>query len=137
MTDADLNRIESALGLKLPAFYRRFMLDYPQWLVEKQPDWSDVERGELANDPERVIHFNQYVRGFEPGEFFDDRPWPPDYFVIGSEEEQNWYFLDLAGGSEAVLLFHHEQGEVRREAKSLAEFPAALTARWEDVERDS
>jgi hypothetical protein len=137
MTDADLDRIEAALALKLPAFYRRFMLDYPRWLPEKQPAWSDVEKWELADDPDRVIHFNRYVRGFGPGEFFDDGPWPSHYFVIGSEAEQNWFFLDLAGGSEAVFLFHHEEGKVRREAESLAEFPAALVAWWENVEADS
>jgi len=134
MTDADMDRIELALALTLPAFYRQFMLDYPAWLKEKQPDWSDVESGELANDPERVIYLNRYVRGFEPGEFFDDRPWPPDYFVIGSEEEQNWYFLDLAAESEAVYLYHHEEGEVLQVAKSLAEFPDVLVEWWRAVE---
>jgi hypothetical protein len=135
MTDADLDRIESALVLQLPAFYRRFMLNYPNWLPEKQPDWSDVEKWELANDPDRVIRFNRYVREADAGEFFDDRPWPPHYFVMGSEAEQNWYFLDLAGGSEAVYLFHHEMGDVRQEAASLAEFPASLLRWWADVER--
>src|SRR5262249_21743865 len=115
MTDADLDHIESALDLKLPVFYRRFMLNYPRWLAEKQPDWADVENGELANDPERVIHFNRYVREAESGEFFDDRPWPPQYFVIGSEAEQNWYFLDVKSGSEAVFLYHHEMGDVAQE----------------------
>ncbi len=136
MTDADLNRIASALALKLPAFYRRFMLDYPRWLSEKQPERSDVEKWELANDPDRVIHFNRYVRGFEQGEFFDDGPWPEHYFVIGSERGQNWHFLDLATGSEVVFLFHHDEGEVRREVARLAEFPTALVAWWEDIERD-
>lgn len=137
MSDADMDRIESALALKLPASYRRFMLDYPRWLPAKQPDWSDVEKWELADDPDRVIRFNQYVRGFGPGEFFDDGPWPAHYFVIGSERDQNWYFLDLASGSDAVFLFHHEEGEIRREADSLAEFSAALVAWWEGVEADS
>ncbi len=136
MTCAELDRIESALDLKLPDFYRRFMLDYPKWLPEKQPDWSDVERWELANDPERVIRFNQSVRAAEPDEFFDDKTWPTHYFVIGSERDQNWYYLDLASGSETVCLFHHEEGEVRRAAESLADFPAALVEWWEDVERD-
>jgi hypothetical protein len=135
MNDADLNRIESALDLKLPVFYRRYMLDYPRWLPEKQPEWSDVTRWEFADDPDRVIHFNQHVRGFEPGEYFDDRPWPPHYFVIGSEAEQNWYFLDLAGGSELVYLYHHEMGDVGQEAASLNEFPDSLRRWWEDVER--
>jgi hypothetical protein len=79
MTDADLDRIESALDLKLPAFYRRYMLNYPRWLPEKQPDWSNVTEWEFADVPDQVIHFNRYVRGFEPGEFFDDGHWPPHY----------------------------------------------------------
>jgi hypothetical protein len=135
MTDADLDRIESALALTLPAFYRRFMLDYPRQLAEKQPEWSDVQKWQLADDPERVIHFNRYVREAAPGEFFDDRAWPPHYFVIGSEQEQNWYFLDLASGSEAVYLFHHEMGEVHQVADSLAGFPDYLLDWWHDVER--
>ena len=102
MTEADLNRIASTLALALPAFYRRYMLNYPCSLAEEQPEWSDVRQWELADDPDRVIHFNRYVRDCEPGEFFDDRSWPPHYFVIGSEQEQNWYFLDLAKESETV-----------------------------------
>lgn len=137
MTEADLDRIESALALKLPASYRQLMLDYPLWLPAEQPHWSEVERWELANDADRIISFNQEVRSAEPGEFFDDRPWPPHYFVIGSERGQNWFFLDLASGSDAVWMFHHEEGELRREASSLAEFPAALVAWWEGVQADS
>ena len=135
MTDADLDRIETVLDLKLPAFYRNFMVNYPRWLPEMQPAWSNVIQWEFADDPDQVIYFNQYVRGCGLGEFFDDRPWPPHYFVIGSEAEQNWYFLDLAGGSEAVYLFHHEMGDVRQEARSLGEFPDSLVRWWEDVER--
>jgi hypothetical protein len=136
MTDADLDRIESTLGLTLPTFYRRQMLNYPRWLPEKQPDWSNVIEDEFADNPDRVIYFNQYVRGCQRGEFFDDRTWPDEYFVIGTEDEQNWYFLDLASGSEAVYLFHHEMGDVAEAAASLAEFPAALVRWWEDVQRD-
>jgi hypothetical protein len=134
MTDADLDRIEAAVDLKLPAFYRSCMLDYPRWLPEKQPEWSNVTQWEFADDPDRVIYFNQYVRGCEPGNFFDDIPWPSHYFVIGSEAMQNWYFLDLASGSEAVYLFHHEMGDVWQEADSLSEFPNALLKWWEDIE---
>jgi hypothetical protein len=135
MTSSDFDRIEAALDLKLPPFYRTYMLNYPRWLAERQPEWSDVEHWEFANDPERLIHFNEYVRGLEPGEFFDDGPWPVHYFVIGSEGEQNWYFLDLARCSEAVYLFHHEMGDVAEEAPSLSKFPDALLRWWGDVER--
>jgi len=34
-------------------------------------------------------------------------------------------------------MLHHEEGEVRREAASIAEFPAALVAWWEGVEADN
>lgn len=51
---------------------------------------------------ERVIRFNQDVRGAGPGEFFDDGPWSAHYFVIGSERGQNWFYHNLASGSEAV-----------------------------------
>ncbi len=135
MTKTDLDRIESALALKLPEFYCRFMLDYPKWLRDKQPEWSDLEKWELANDPDQVIRFNRYVREANPGEFFDDGAWPPHYFVFGSEQEQNWYFLDLVSGSEAVFLFHHEMGEVHEVAASLAGFPDYLLDWWHDVER--
>jgi hypothetical protein len=134
MTKADLDRIETTLDLKLPASYRETILHYPQWLVEKQPSWSNVTYWDYADDPDRVIHFNQYVRGFEPGEFFDEGPWPPHYFVIGSEEEQNWYFLDLEGGTEAVYLYHHDLGEVRSLAPSLREFPDVLVEWWRGLE---
>src|SRR5262249_15434191 len=99
------------------------------------PEWSDVEKWELADDPERVIRFNRRGREADPGAFFDDRAWPPRYFVLGSEPEQNWYFLDLASGSEAVYLFDHEMGEVQPVADSLAAFPEYLLDWWHDVER--
>jgi hypothetical protein len=134
MTDADLDRIEVALALTLPLAYRQFMLDYPRWLSAQQPDWSDVEQWELTDDPERVIRFNMEVRKAKPGEFFDDRPWPLHYFVIGSERGQNWFFLDLSSGSDEVWMFRHEEGELRRESASLSEFPAALIAWWEGVD---
>ena len=135
MTEADLQRIESTLGLQLPAFYRGYMLEYPRWLPESQPEGYDVAAWEFTNDPARVIHFNRYVREFESGEFFDDIPWPDHYFVIGSEQEQNWYFLDFREGSQTVYDFHHEMGNVGRVAGSLSEFPVVLLEWWEDVAR--
>jgi hypothetical protein len=138
MTDADLDRIESALAARLPVFYRRFMLDYPQWLPAKQPKWMEpVTDWEFANDPDRVVGFNRYVRDAEPGEFFDGIPWPHHYFVIGSEDEQNWYVLDLKGGTETVYLYHHDEGEFTPYAQSLREYAEKLVQWWEDIERDN
>jgi hypothetical protein len=100
----------------------------------RQPPWSEVRHWDFADDPDRVIHFNRCVRAAEPREFFDAGPWPAHYFVIGSEYEENWYFLDLAGGSEAVYLYHHDRCEVRQLAASLREFPDELVEWWRAVE---
>lgn len=135
MTNADLDEIESALNMKLPTFYRSYMLDYPRWLPAKQPPWSDVVKWEFADNAERVIKFNRFVRDCAPGEFFDNSPWPQHYFVIGSEAEQNWYFLDLASSQESVFLYHHDLGDVHQEARSLSEFPESLVTWWQSAAR--
>jgi len=68
MTEADLDRIERALSFPLPAFYRRFMVNYPRWLLDRQPEGFDpVTEWEFADDPERVIEFNRFVRAQEDG----------------------------------------------------------------------
>ncbi len=134
MTEADLDRIESALGLRLPASYRRFMGAYPRRLLEQQPKWADVTKWELADDPDRVIEFNEHVRRAKPGVYFDGRPWPPHYFVFGSEARQNWYFLDLDAGTPAVYWYHHEMGDVGKVCETLDQFPDALLEAWADVE---
>jgi hypothetical protein len=136
MTDADLNRLESALGLTLPGSYRQFMRADPRWLLDKQPAWAKpVTEWELADDPDCVIAFNQHVRQAKPGVYFDDGPWPHHYFVIGSEARQNWCFLNLAEGSETVYWFFHETGHVGPAAQTLAAFPDSLVEGWEDVEQ--
>lgn len=38
MAPADLDRVEAVHNLKLPAFYRKFMPNYPDWLAEIQPE---------------------------------------------------------------------------------------------------
>lgn len=53
--------------------------------------------------------------------------WPAHYFVMGSEAEQNGYFLDLNSRSEAVYQFHYDVGEVRPVvAAMLADFATSL-----------
>jgi hypothetical protein len=138
MTEADLDRIEQALGFPLPAFYRRFMVDYPRWLPGEQPEGFDpVTEWEFANDPDRVIEFNQFVREQEEGYFVDDGPWPDEYLVIGSEEDQNYFAVNRLGGKQTVYLWSHEDGEFRPIAKSLGGYVKWLVRWWEDIKRDS
>src|SRR5262245_47494252 len=138
MTTDDLDKMERALGFPLPAFYRRFMEDYPRWLSDKQPEWlGPVTKWELADDPDRVIEFNQYVRAQAPGEFVDDAPWPDEHFVIGNEADQNWFSVNRQDGSEAVYFYSHEDGEFHVIAESLQGYTEFLVRWWEDIRRDA
>jgi hypothetical protein len=138
MTENDLDAIERALGVPLPAFYRRFMVNYPRWLLEKQPVGFDpVTEWEFADDPERVIKFNRFVRAQEEGWFFDDGPWPDELLVIGSEADQNYFAVNLQSGDEAVQFWSHEDGSLRRIADSLTGYTEWLVRWWDDIRRDN
>src|SRR5262245_31553091 len=125
MTKTDLDLIEHALGFALPAFYKRFMLDYPPELLSAKPDdWSPITDWEFADNPRRIIEMNQYVRAQPDGHFVEDGPWPDRYFVIGEEEDAgNYYAIDRLSGDETVFMFHHESGDIGPLfTKSLDEF---------------
>jgi hypothetical protein len=137
MTEADLDHIERALGFPLPAFYRRFMANYPRWLLDKQPEGFDpVTEWEFADDPDRVIEFNCFVRAQEDGWFFDGRPWPDELLVVGSEDDQNYFAVDRLSGDEGVLFWSHEDGSLTRVADSLAGYTEWLARWWGDIRRD-
>jgi hypothetical protein len=136
MTEADLDRIERALGFPLPAFYRRFMAEYPRWLLDRQPPWFDpITEWDFADDPGRVIEFNRFVRAQEPGEYFEDVPWPDEYLVIGSESDQNYYLINRISGEETVYRWSHEDGQLQTVAGSLPEFRDNLCVWFEEWKR--
>ena len=138
MTDADLDSIEQALGFPLPGFYRQFMAEYPRWLLDKQPPWfNPITEWDFADNPERVIEFNRFVRAQEAGRFFDDVPWPDKYFVIGSEYDQNYYLVDRLSGEETVYRWSHEDGQLQTVAGSLPEFRDNLCVWFEEWKRDA
>jgi hypothetical protein len=132
MTKSDLDTIESALKFPLPGFYKQFMQAYPPSLVEKQPAWlKPVTEWEFADNPQRIIELNRFVRAQKDGCFVDGGPWPDDYFVIGAEEEQNYFAISRSSdGKETVYFWSHEDGEFHPIAESLAEFVEWLIEWW-------
>src|SRR5262249_1797320 len=125
-----------ALGFPLPTFCRRFMVDYPSWLLEKQPAWfKPITEWDFANNPERVIAFNRYVRTQEPGEFFDDIPWPNEYLVIGNGADQNYYLVTRRRGVDRVSRGGQEAGQLRVVAGSLPESRDKLWVWFEEWNR--
>jgi SMI1-KNR4 cell-wall len=138
MTEADLDSIERALGFPLPAFYRRFMTDYPRWLLDKQPSWfNPITEWDFADNPEQVVEFNRIVRAQTPGCFFDDIPWPDEYLVIGNEYDQNDYLVNRFSGDETVYRWSHEDGQLEAVAGSLPEFRDNLCIWFEEWKRDA
>jgi SMI1-KNR4 cell-wall len=136
MTAGDLESIEQALGFPLPGFYKRFMQEYPRSLPEKQPGWlKPVTEWEFADNPERVIQFNRFVRDQEEGYFVDDGTWPDEYFVIGNEEDQNYFAVNRLGGAETVYFWSHEDGEFHPIAGALEAYAEWLVEWWDDIRR--
>jgi hypothetical protein len=136
MTTNDLEAIERALGFSLPLFYKRFMLEYPRSLRERQPDWlKPVNEWEFADDPGRVIAFNRFVREQEDGYFFEGGPWPDALLVIGSEADQNYFAVNRLDGKETVYFWSHEDGELHPVAESLPGYVEWLLEWWDDIRR--
>jgi SMI1 / KNR4 family (SUKH-1) len=124
MTEADVARIESELGVTLPAHYREFVLAYPRSLRDARFEYNQepASASFLFEDPQLVIDYNKGMR--EPGLLVTDSetaPWPGEYLIIGTDVGGNCWCVKLTGRSKAVWLFEHEEGVFQRQSQSLAE----------------
>lgn len=136
MTESELDRIEEALGLTLPDHYRAFMADYPRWLLDQQPSWlRPVTEWDFADNPDRIIEFNRYVREQDEDTFFDDDVWPDEFFVIGNESNRNLYLIDRFSEGETVFRWSGDDGRVEPIADSLAEFRDKLRLWYDEWKR--
>jgi hypothetical protein len=134
MTEADVARIESELGVDLPAHYRAFVLAYPQSLREARCGYPEgpASASFLFDDPAAVIEANRRFRrpdALPIGHGWD--PWPDDYLIIGMD--QPWqdvgdaYCVRLTGRGRSVWAFHYEEGgNFVRFSPSLADFERAV-----------
>jgi hypothetical protein len=98
MSDADLRRIETALGTTLPAVYREQMRNYPFRVCAGNADtdlWDNAESLITRNLELRT----EWVRGF--------KPWPPHLFFIGDALSACAYLIDLRDPQAAVWWADH------------------------------
>ena len=86
MTSEDLDRIESALGITLPASYRRRVSPFP---IPAAADNTDLG---LWDDADRLIAYNRELRRGAPGGV---PPWPSHFFAIGDPGDGSPFALDL------------------------------------------
>src|SRR5215210_7185118 len=141
MTNADVAKVESALAVTLPAHYRRFLLAYPQSLIDNKLDLGWVQEApadrQLYNNPARLIELNRDVRlPGTPwvGEAGD--PWPDNYFVIGDDQCGNYWSVDLQASDPGVWFYDHEIGAFERQHECLHDFGKSLLKEIADFNRE-
>ena len=123
MTEADLRRIEQALGLALPSAYRAVMQQYPVG-----PD-SVAQDCAMPDDADRVIEQNL---GYREHGFFG-AAWPEQYFAFGHNGFGDPFYLDVSLAGSPVFCAQHDSGAFVQESPSLEAWIADL-AREEDEE---
>ncbi|WP_407556767.1 SMI1/KNR4 family protein [Winogradskyella sp. 4-2091] len=89
MESTDIKHIEKQLGIELPEFYFKTMLDYPFSEDSFGAEFS------LSNDPKYIIDIN--------GVFTQE----DESFSIGSDGGEFYYFIKL-NGNEKVYIFDLE-----------------------------
>jgi hypothetical protein len=99
MTEADLNRIETSLGVALPGRYRKFALRLPN-----SPDHEYACKWYPFMDVDEIINRNQEFRS---GGRVDD--WKPELFCIGTFEGGD-FFVDLGHLEKGVFVENSNSG---------------------------
>jgi hypothetical protein len=131
MTQQDLSRIERALNLRLPRGYRELMLHYPF------PPDSCAADCLLPDNPDTLIEHN---RGPDPHHLFGDRPGPGpppgNYFMIGSDCGEEWYYIDISRDQSPVFKLDLECKTLTVEAANLTEYVAQCWATEAEVRQD-
>jgi len=117
MSEAEVVEVETALGVKLPAFYRDVLLNYPKDLL----DYFRSEEGALFN----------WMFFSEPAELTATNPLTdPRYFAIGCYGKGGFWCIDLAGESDAVRVHPPRSGTTWHGQPSLRDFIAMLRAEF-------
>ena len=88
MTDSDLNRIETELGIRLPFAYRQLVCPYP---IATYVGNGEVLAMSLWDSASELIQLNLELRqGYLCG-----LPWPHHYFALGRDGTGSAELIDL------------------------------------------
>lgn len=99
MTERDITRIESSLGIRLPSDYRRFVLSS-----------SAQQAGGIFSDAEQVIATNESSRQMS----WLGRPLDRVFYIFGVDDTGRELFLDLDFPEPPVMVAdrEHRRGTV-------------------------
>ena len=112
MSDEDLNRIETALQVRLPETYRSVMLTLP---AGRYDGYSLHEDASMIAD-----RTNEQRSGYAGGQ-----PWPQQYVYIGDEDDACPYALDCETGA-VIYADHGNLAKPLARFDSVTEFVARL-----------
>ena len=117
MRQADWDWIESQLHITLPEYYKTIITD----LSDQAPDVTDYR--ELLTNRDDLVQVNlEVTRNFGKASSGTGFVWGPDYFVIGMDEWDDFYFIDLRQERPSILYYDHEAGESSEFMSDLTEF---------------
>lgn len=139
MTEPDVARIGTELGVAVPPDYRALMLAFPQDLRDapyNSPVGGRASDSLLFDDPQRVIRYNRRWR--DPNELpvnGESEPWPDEFLIIGEDGGGNCWCVKLDGSDRSVWFFEHADGVFVPSAASCEEHVDHLRQLIADVRR--
>lgn len=121
MTDQDFQSIEKHIDFQLPAYYRATLSDYPFRADSFAAEFM------LPDDPEQVI---------ELSEIDVSSPRISKSFFIGSDSNEERFFVDAAKPDSGVFVFELETGKHRPLAPTWTAFLDHIRATHAEIEAD-
>jgi hypothetical protein len=127
VTEAHVAAVETVLGHRLPAAYRRFLLGYTDELNREllSPFWTfsgDIICHNLAywrNPGGYMVRVQDGAGGW----LLYDEPWPAHFLVIGDNEGSDNWFVHLGRTGKGIWTWSHESLEAKF---AYPTFPAAV-----------
>ncbi|HEY1188361.1 MAG TPA: SMI1/KNR4 family protein [Gemmata sp.] len=137
MGEADVARIESALGCLLPGEYRDFLRRHSDEVCRIKA--AVPFRAVLWTDADAVIRENLDARKRSDAMTIgkDGEPWPEEFLVVGTNGGGDYWFVDRSGAKWGVWFWQHEAQEVEEHYDSFELYMAELRqvvrnpARWQ------
>lgn len=124
MNEHDIARIEEATGCALPIGYREFLLFFP---AELNALLRLVRRDarSLFTDTTTIVRWNKFFRSpdYEYENSYGEMcTFPPYHIVIGANGGGDFFHLNAKHKRSRVLIWCHDDGEIRMHSKDLAAF---------------